>query len=100
MRAPLRYSSIAVLTVLAASAAATALMFPWSVDPARDESPQSREYYEQAYAAASSKGPGGSANEPLSDKEKAYVEGAQGMAYVYRVPDLIRDFVQQYGLEN
>ncbi|MBZ5632418.1 MAG: class I SAM-dependent methyltransferase [Acidobacteriia bacterium] len=100
MKKAFRWGAAAVLAVLGASAAATVLMFPWNVDPARDESPQSREYYEQAYAAASSKGDAISPDAPLTEKEQAYVEGARGMAYLYRVPELIRDFVQRYGLEN
>lgn len=100
MKKAFRLGTAAVLAVVAASAAATALMFPWNVDPARDESPQSREYYQQAYAVASSKRTEISPAEPLTDKEKAYVEGAQGMAYVYRVPEVIGNFVKQYGLEN
>jgi len=100
MRALVRYSALVVLTVLVASAAATALMFPWNVDPARDESPQSRVYYQQAYAAASSKGTASSSVTPLDEKEKAYIEGARGAAYIYRVPETIHDFVHQYGLGN
>ena len=98
IRKAFRLGAAAVLAVIGASAAATALMFPWNVDPAGDESHQSREYYEQAYAAASSssKGTETSPDELLSEKAKAYVEGALGLAYSLRVPELIGEFVQQY----
>src|ERR1700687_305055 len=100
IRKMVRLGAAAVIAVLVASAAATALMFPWNVDPARDESPRSREFYEQAYAAASSKGTGLQTDEPVAEKDTLYVEGARGMAAYYHVPELIQDFVRQYGLEN
>jgi len=44
---------IGYTSLVLASAIATAITFPWSVDPQGDESlnPESRRFYEQAYPA-------------------------------------------------
>ena len=77
--------------LLLASAAATAIMFPWSVDPQGDESFQaaSRSFYDKAYAS-----------DPESGKDDIYKESAERSTLVTRTPQLAADFVNRYGLKN
>ena len=86
------YATRLILAVMAASALATALMFPYAVDPAVDQSPESREFYAQAYGGA------GVEAKPLSEQEQIYINSARGMAEFHHVPDTVRDFVQRYDL--
>lgn len=86
-----------LLAGLITSALATAVMFPYDVDPAVDQSPQSREFYTRTYAAAVSEN-NTSAARPLSEEEQNYINSATGMANLLHVPDTIRDFVQTHGL--
>jgi SAM-dependent methyltransferase len=89
------------LSALVLSAMATALMFPYSVDPARDQTSQSREFYSKAYAQAVAKSVNANpSQEPLSEKEEIYINSARYMADFYHVPDLIRDFVERYRLSD
>jgi hypothetical protein len=76
------------------SSLATALMFPYWVDPEADQTVRSREYYARAYTQAVSTG--SSAVQPLSEKEEIYIKSARQMAEFYHVPDVIRNFVADY----
>ncbi|MEO5925981.1 MAG: class I SAM-dependent methyltransferase [Bryobacteraceae bacterium] len=97
---PLRIAKFAVLAAFLCSALATALMFPYSVDPAQDQTQKSREFYGKAYAEAVSKGAQPAEFAPLSEKEQIYVDSARYMADFYHVPDLIRTFVQKQKLAD
>src|SRR5262245_20198817 len=70
---------------------ATAIMFPWSVDPQGDESfhPASRGFYDKAYASDAESG-----------KDDIYKESAEHSTMVTRTPQIAADFVNRYGLKN
>jgi SAM-dependent methyltransferase len=77
--------------LLVATLVATAIMFPWSVDPQGDESLQaaSREFYDRAYSS-----------DPQSGKDDAYKESAERATLVTRTPQIAAEFVNRYGLKN
>jgi SAM-dependent methyltransferase len=82
---------------------ATAISFPWSVDPTADESLKRAHvsYYRAAYgsgAAADSEAPASAA--PLSEKESFYLRFARESAIANRVPETIHAFVEQYALQD
>lgn len=82
------------------SAAATGLFFPWDVDPRRDESANTRRYYEDAYATgkAGTAADKVSALPPLSEKDQYYIDFARAAAVRGDVPGLISQFVKQFDL--
>jgi ubiquinone/menaquinone biosynthesis C-methylase UbiE len=88
----LRYAARLLAAGVNISAAATALMFPYSTDPLTDQAPKSREFYASAYANSDQP------QAPLSEKEEIYINSARTMADFYHVPALISDFVQHYQL--
>ncbi|MEP7354419.1 MAG: class I SAM-dependent methyltransferase [Acidobacteriota bacterium] len=102
MRSRLLRYGIGILTAgISASGLATLLMFPFDIDPAQDQTPQSKEFYAKAYTAAiTEKSSNSKTPEPLSEKEQAYVNSARYMADFYHVPDLVHNFVQDYGLAD
>src|SRR6516225_6812677 len=78
-------------SVLGATVAATAIMFPWSVDPQGDESFQaaSRGFYDKAYST-----------DPQSGKDDVYKESAERATLITRTPEIAAEFVNRYGLKN
>ena len=80
------YSSLLFTTLLA-----TAIMFPWSVDPQGDESFQaaSRGFYDKAYST-----------DPQSGKDDVYKESAERATLVTRTPQIAAEFVNRYDLKN
>jgi SAM-dependent methyltransferase len=78
-------------SVFAASVAATAIMFPWSVDPQGDESFQAASlgFYDKAYASDSQTG-----------KDDVYKESAERATLITRTPEIAAEFVNRYGLKN
>jgi len=82
---------ISYSSLLGAATLATAIMFPWSVDPEGDESFQtaSRNFYEKAYA-----------NDSQNGKDDVYQETAERATLVLQTPKLVADFVDRYGLKN
>jgi SAM-dependent methyltransferase len=103
---PIRRLLIIGYTCLAlASAIATAITFPWSVDPQGDESLNSedRRFYEQAYSGeikAIKDTTAPSATVPLSAKEKFYVNLARDMAIAAKIPETVAEFVTKFGLKD
>jgi SAM-dependent methyltransferase len=86
-----RFLIIAYSSLFLASAVATAIMFPWSVDPQGDESFQAatRDFYDKAYAS-----------DPASGKDDLYKESAERSTMVTRTPQIAAEFVNRYGLKN
>jgi SAM-dependent methyltransferase len=82
---------IGYFSLLLATSIATAIMFPWSVDPQGDESfrEASVSFYDQAYSS-----------EPQSVNDNIYKETAERATLVSRTPKLVADFVDKYGLKN
>lgn len=97
---PARYAGRLVLLGMIASALATALMFPYSVDPPDDQTARSRDFYSNAYASALAKSNSAGPDAPLSEKEEIYINSARTMADFYHVPTLISDFVRSYSLSD
>jgi SAM-dependent methyltransferase len=99
-----RRAIIAASILVAASAAATAVSFPWSVDPQGDESfvKADLDYYKMAYAAGSEskKAAAASAVEPLSQKEQFYVDFARDAAARFRIPEAVGGFVGRFRLQD
>lgn len=86
-----RAIAIGYSSLLLACITATAIMFPWSVDPQGDESfqPVPRTFYDKAYA-----------NEPTSAKDTEYKESAEQATLASETPMLVRHFVAKYALKN
>jgi SAM-dependent methyltransferase len=82
-----------------ASAAATAILFPWDTDPQADESVKTRTYYDKAYATGQ-KFATGAGVAPLSEKEQFYIDNARKTAVESGVPKVVASFVRKYSLEN
>lgn len=82
---------ISYSALLIATTSATAIMFPWSVDPQGDESfhPAARSFYDRAYI-----------NDPKSAKDAVYNESAERATLISETPKLVRHFVAKYGLAN
>jgi len=89
-----------------ATSTATAITFPWSVDPQGDESfnPESRRFYEQAYSseanATQNMKPTTAATVPLSAKEKFYIDFARNTAIAAKIPEAVVEFVSKFGLNG
>jgi SAM-dependent methyltransferase len=103
---PIRRLLIVGYTCLVlASAIATAITFPWNVDPQGDESlgNEQRRFYEQAYsgeAKATNDTTPPSATVPLSAKEKYYVDFARNTGIAAKIPQTVSEFVAEYGLKD
>jgi len=82
---------IGYTSLLLATTIATAVMFPWSVDPQGDKSfqPASRSFYDKAYSSASP-----------SVNDRVYKESAERATLVSKTPKLVANFVDKYGLKN
>jgi ubiquinone/menaquinone biosynthesis C-methylase UbiE len=89
-----RYAVFWATLPLAASLAATALMFPYWTDPPREETSHAREFYTKAYDQEASHPGFAPANEPL------YVTSARHMQDFYGVAERIREFIATYHLET
>jgi SAM-dependent methyltransferase len=88
-----------------ASAIATAITFPWSVDPQGDESlnAEHRRFYEQAYSSetkATKDTTRPTATVPLSAKEKFYIDFARNTAIAAKIPETVAEFVTKFGLKD
>lgn len=91
--------------LLLASAIASAITFPWSVDPQGDESvnAEHRRFYERAYSseAKATKDPTPpTATVPLSAKAKFYIDFARNSAIAAKIPQTAAEFVTKYGLKD
>jgi SAM-dependent methyltransferase len=105
MTAIRRVLIVGYASLLLATFIATAISFPWSVDPQGDESFQAanRRFYEKAYSSESkdSKAAGSpSAAVPLSAKNKFYIDFARNAAVSAKIPQTVADFVKQNGLKD
>lgn len=88
-----------------ASAIATAITFPWSVDPQGDESlnAEHRRFYEQVYsseAKATKDTTPPTATVPISAKETFYIDFARNTAIAAKIPETVAEFVTKYGLKD
>ena len=91
--------------LLLATSIATAISFPWSVDPQGDESFQAanRRFYEKAYSSEFKDSKAAvfhSAAVPLSAKGKFYIDFARNSAVGAKIPHTVADFVKQNGLKD
>ena len=95
-----RIATRCAVIILIASVVATLSFFPWAIDPQRDQSSTSREFYEKAYSSGqTSKGAEtASLIKPLSAEEQFYVDFARNAALGWHVPQLIDDFVHRFDL--
>ena len=86
-----RFLILSYCSLFLAMALATAIMFPWSTDPQGDESfrQESRDFYDKAFA-----------KEPDSGKDNVYKESAERSTLSTKTPELVANFVTQYGLKN
>ena len=96
---------LSYMCLVLASAIATAITFPWSVDPRGDESSgkEQRRFYEQAYSSevkTTKDTTPLTATVPLSDKEKFYVDFARISASAMKIPQIVAEFVMKYGLQD
>ena len=96
---------IGYLGLVLASAIATAITFPWNVDPQGDESlgKEQRRFYEQAYsseAKASKDTAPSTATVPLSAKEEFYIDFARNTAIAAKIPQTVAEFVTRFGLQD
>lgn len=78
-------------SLLLASASATAIMFPWSVDPEVDRSTQeqSLDFYDKVYS-----------DQPQDGTTDIYKESAERATLISKTPKLVADFVKRYSLED
>jgi SAM-dependent methyltransferase len=91
--------------LLLATSIATAIRFPWSVDPQGDESFQAanRRFYERAYSSDSKESHASAAPSvavPLSAQDKFYIDFARTAAVRAKIPETVADFVKQNGLKD
>lgn len=79
------------LSLFTSTVTATAIMFPWSVDPDVDKSLQSasRAFYDNAYAS-----------NPQTGDDHIYKESAERATLTTRTPKIAGRFVERYGLNN
>jgi SAM-dependent methyltransferase len=86
-----RFLIIGYSSLLIATTIATAIMFPWNLDPQGDESfqPAARSFYDKAYL-----------NDPQSAKDTVYKESAEHAILASMTPKLVQYFVAKYGLKN
>ena len=79
------------VTLLLATTIATALMFPWSIDPQGDESfrQESQDFYDKAYA-----------KEAGSASDSVYKESAERSTLITKTAEIVADFVNRYGLKD
>ena len=91
-----------VACIVFASAAATAVFFPWNTDSQADESMKTRDFYAKAYdtGQASTGRTAPSVIVPLSEKEQFYVDFARKAAISFGVPEMMADFVKRFDLQN
>jgi SAM-dependent methyltransferase len=101
-RATRRVLVFSASTIAIATMAATLVCFPWSLDPQRDDSVNTRHFYEKAYAKGQAFEPASAAPgvAPLSEKEQFYTDLAQKTALQSRVPEMISGFVHRFGLKD
>jgi len=88
-----------------ASAIATAITFPWSIDPQGDESLNSepRRFYEQAYSSESKLTKDTippSSTVPVSAQDKFYIDIARDAAFRAKIPATVAEFVAKFGLKD
>ncbi|MGD0668708.1 MAG: class I SAM-dependent methyltransferase [Bryobacteraceae bacterium] len=97
-----RVTILIAAAVALVSIASIFWFFPWDLDAQRDESQKMRAFYSKAYSSGTESSGESieSAVEPLSAKEQFYVDFARNEAIQSHVPELIRDFVQRYGLQR
>ena len=86
--------------LLLATSIATAISFPWSVDPQGDQSFQAanRRFYEKAYASDSKEGKAAaspSATVPLSAKDKYYIDLARNTAISAKIPQIVAEWLER-----
>jgi SAM-dependent methyltransferase len=91
--------------LLLATSIASAISFPWSVDPQGDESlnAEHRRFYERAYsseAKATKDTTPATATVPLSAKEKFYIDFARNTAIAAKIPETVAEFVTKFGLKD
>ena len=91
--------------LMLATAIATAITFPWSVDPQGDQSLSAaqRRFYEKAYSGesqGSKEAQPPSATIPLSTREKFYIDFARNTAIAAKIPETVAEFVKKYGLKD
>lgn len=86
------------------SVVAVLIAFPWHTDPLADESATGEHaaYYQRVYAPASgpATGPPPASVEPLSAKERFYIDVARTAAKNARIVDHVSAFVGRYGLSG
>lgn len=100
-----RILTVGYSALFLATSIATAITFPWDVDPQGDESlrDDNRRFYEKAYSdeRKDTKDPETpSDNAPLSAKEQFYVDFARTAAANNRISEAVTEFVEQYGLKD
>jgi SAM-dependent methyltransferase len=105
MRPIRRFLIIGYTCLVLASAIATAITFPWSIDPQGDESLNSepRRFYERSYSSESKLTKDSippAATVPVSAQDKFYIDIARDAAFRAKIPETVAEFVATFGLKD